>query len=774
MWKSFTNSEIAKSMQETLEKTGESLTKQAQSVAKKSSVPLSDVTSANGTRESVGSSVETPNSGPKSNTEDMGNRIKHGWGNMMEATKKAVTNARVAVEKEQTRLAARLNHPDRPKRRDPSLPLDVDALRDAEVVYITDRILTMSHPAMQSTVDTDITPARKLAAIGQLLHKRHDGRYMVWNLSEVEYDISILEDQVLLFSFPGSPSPPLGLLLKLLISMESWLKADERNVAVVHCLTGKGRTSTVVAALLCWMGEANFRDVRSALDYIGKCKRCSPDELTIPSQRRYVQYFANMLDGVRPSQPPLMLKRIIMSEAPRFAKGPPREGTSAPLDDARDKYDPGELIMGCAPYLQIFKAGQLVFTTAASLHYNQDKDELPFCQVADGAISFHVENVVQGDVLIRCRHLSSQGQRVSMFRAAFHTGYVPPNVMRLTKAQLDGACDDKRFPDDFFLDLIFEACDAEMASKHLSGKADAICSEESNDNDSQNEACERREKGTLAGAGRTQPQISTSGDSQGPTVTASAYDSMLHRDSRFWDVIASRRQQHAQTETDNSGDDDPFWGPTIGRRRKFESEPTKDEESGESGTTSEEVKSSSALPTFSIGGDFDFMQSKQDTDDKVEPVPIKEKEEPKERDELMEALMAIDDETLSPVAEKKTRVLASNENHPGGAVKKDLFNEKIKDEEESPGQNESREKLQQDKEAPSYSIENERKESKETDAIDEAADLLGSADLDLDLGLDEDVDAFLAAAGAGDIDIDDTLDFEDDDLDDLENFLTSK
>ena len=238
---------------------------------------------------------------------------------MLEATKQVVQEAREVVEKEQYRIAARLSDPDRPRRRDPSLPLDVEALRDAEVVYITDRIITLSHPAMQSTVDGSITPARKLAAIGHLLHKRHGGRYMVWNLSEVEYDLSILDDQVLLFSFPGSPSPPLGLLLKLLISMESWLKADERNVAVVHCLTGKGRTSTVVAAFLCWMGEAGFRDVHQALDYIAKCKRCPTNDLTIPSQRRYVQYFANMLDGVRPSQPPLVLKRIIMSEAPRVS-----------------------------------------------------------------------------------------------------------------------------------------------------------------------------------------------------------------------------------------------------------------------------------------------------------------------------------------------------------------------------------------------------------------------------------------------------------------------
>lgn len=302
------SSEIAKSVQESLEKTGDTITKQAQLLAK--TTPASK------------SPHETQNHehGETEQQEQLTDRLKKGWGSMLVATKQVVQEARVVVEKEQHRIAARLSDPDRPRRRDPSLPLDVEALQDAEVVYITDRIMTLSHPAMQSTVDGDITPARKLAAVAHLLHKRHGGRFMIWNLSEVEYDLSIMDDQVLLFSFPGSPSPPLGLLLKLLISMESWLKADERNVAVVHCLTGKGRTSTVVAAFLCWMGEAGFRDVNQALDYIAKCKRCSTEDLTIPSQRRYVQYFANMLDGVRPSQPPLVLKRIILSEAPRVSE----------------------------------------------------------------------------------------------------------------------------------------------------------------------------------------------------------------------------------------------------------------------------------------------------------------------------------------------------------------------------------------------------------------------------------------------------------------------
>jgi hypothetical protein len=185
-----------------------------------------------------------------------------------DATMEAVEATKGAVEASRSNLEHKFLRKGFYKR-DPKLPLDAEALRDAEVVYVTDRIITMSHPASASTTNPAITAERKLAAVGHLLNRRHDGRFLVWNLSEVDYDISVLDDQVLTFSFPGSPSPPLGLLLKLLVSMENWMKADERNVAVVHCLTGKGRTSTVLAAFLCWMGEA------------GKCRR--PTNIFIPA-----------------------------------------------------------------------------------------------------------------------------------------------------------------------------------------------------------------------------------------------------------------------------------------------------------------------------------------------------------------------------------------------------------------------------------------------------------------------------------------------------------
>lgn len=244
--------------------------------------------------------------------------LKSTWTNFAKATQNVTQSAIQNIEREQTKIQARLFQKG-PYKRDLSLPLDTESLRDAEVVYITDRLITMGHPAMQSAVDGDITPDRKLAAVAHLLQKRHGGKFMVWNLSELDYDYSVLDEQVMTFEFPGSPSPPLGLLMKILLSLESWLKADEKNVAVMHCLTGRGRTSTVMSSFLCWMGEAGFVDPNRALEYMAQCKKLDLETLTIPSQRRYVGYFSNMLDGVRPSQPPLVLKRIIMSEAPKVS-----------------------------------------------------------------------------------------------------------------------------------------------------------------------------------------------------------------------------------------------------------------------------------------------------------------------------------------------------------------------------------------------------------------------------------------------------------------------
>lgn len=298
--------------------------------------------------------------------------------------------------------------------------------------------------------------------------------------------------------------------------------------------------------------------------------------------------------------------------------------------------------LGCAPYLQIFKGGTLIHTAAASKSFHQDKDELPFCYSFEKSITFPMETVVQGDILIRCRHLTRKGQRVSMFRAALHTGYVPPKVLRLRKSEIDGACSDKRYADDFFVDLVFEECSADMASKHLLSSPPSV---------EQDGGCEEDHM----------VQLSKDNDDDGASkaaikVTASVYDSMLHRDSRFWDMIAQRRKERSQPstssrETENIGGSvesndktstSPFYGPTIGRRREFLHETVKTVKEGDGiGQKMSVSTHKSEIHAFTIGGELDFTSAKVKSKSSVEEVV---KKEVSAKDDLMDALMAIDDD----------------------------------------------------------------------------------------------------------------------------------
>jgi len=318
---------------------------------------------------------------------------------------------------------------------------------------------------------------------------------MVWNVSEEPYDYSLFSDQVLEYKFPGHPAPPLGLLFKICTAVESWLDADTKNIAVVHCLTGKGRTAALTACILTWIGE--FSSPIEALQYVSDRKCIPVDYLTIPSQRRYVQYFSNMLDGVKPRPEPLLLRRIILHTIPVFG-------------------DSGEDNLGCCPYLQLFKCGRLIGTAAPTVcgdtpssegsnavgNNSAKRMQLKWIKSTEGSISISVDVALQGDILLRFRHADPQGARVSMFRAAFHTGYVPCGVLRLTKAQLDGACSDARFDDEFFIDLIFAPVE-----KALPGTA-------------------------------LQP---TDSGLQVDSTTADKYEITLHKDTRFWDAVAARK-----------------------------------------------------------------------------------------------------------------------------------------------------------------------------------------------------------------------------------------
>ena len=86
---------------------------------------------------------------------------------------------------------------------------------------------------------------------------------------------------------------------------------------------------------------------------------------------------------------------------------------------------------------------------------------------------FPVETYVDGDILVRIRHLASNGDRVSMLRYGFHTGFIQSgdSNVRYSKSELDGACFDERFAEDFIVDMVCGPPSTETSE--LNGEFDA-------------------------------------------------------------------------------------------------------------------------------------------------------------------------------------------------------------------------------------------------------------------------------------------------------------
>ncbi len=421
-------------------------------------------------------------------------------------------------------------------------PTDVSASaqkqgkKDLDLVYITENIIVMAFPSDPRTAK-DPSAGNNIHEVAAYLKRHHEGKFMIWNVSEEAYDTSLFASQVLDYKFPGHPAPPLGLLFKICTSMQSWLDADADNVAVVHCLTGRGRSAALTACVLSWLGE--FSIPSEALEYVAARKQLPIEQLTIPSQRRYVQYFANTLDGVRPRPEPLLLRRIILNSVPVFGALDGREG--------------------CCPYIQLFKGGKLICTVSppttlpaaamssekvvggSSQSRPREKSALQWVSSAEGCVSFHVDCAVQGDILLRCRHAEPSGQRVSMFRAAFHTGYTPNGVLRLSRVQLDG-CDEQHFAADFFMDLVFAPIESAVPTSSKAGAAPTVMGS------------------AVVGAGA--PKASGIGVTGPPSdsglvidaASADRYEAGIHRDVRFWDAIAERKRSASVSRTSRKFD----------------------------------------------------------------------------------------------------------------------------------------------------------------------------------------------------------------------------
>lgn len=155
----------------------------------------------------------------------------------------------------------------------------------------------------------------------KFLDLKHKDHYFIYNLcSERCYDTSKFHNRVRTFAFDDHNPPKIELMQDFCRDVHTWLIADPKNVAVVHCKAGKGRTGTMICCYLLYSGRYATAD--KALRYYGQERTQDRKGVTIPSQVRYVNYYARIIrEGLSYVPISVEIKKIVLEPVPLFAGG---------------------------------------------------------------------------------------------------------------------------------------------------------------------------------------------------------------------------------------------------------------------------------------------------------------------------------------------------------------------------------------------------------------------------------------------------------------------
>ncbi|KAI8085614.1 protein-tyrosine phosphatase-like protein [Thamnidium elegans] len=165
----------------------------------------------------------------------------------------------------------------------------IDKDVNLDLSYITNNIIAMSYPSG----GFESFYRNPYPKVKNFLDSRHAGHYKVYNLRrEKQYDLNRFENAAN-YPFEDHQAPPFDTLIEFCQDASEWLQNNENNVVAIHCKAGKGRTGTVIAALLLNLGMADNAD--TAMEIYGKERTDNSKGVTIPSQRRYVEYYHYML-----------------------------------------------------------------------------------------------------------------------------------------------------------------------------------------------------------------------------------------------------------------------------------------------------------------------------------------------------------------------------------------------------------------------------------------------------------------------------------------------
>jgi phosphatidylinositol-3,4,5-trisphosphate 3-phosphatase/dual-specificity protein phosphatase PTEN len=138
----------------------------------------------------------------------------------------------------------------------------------------------------------------QIETVSKYLKEKHPNSYRVYNLcnDESNYDMGFFENRVEHIPMEDHNPPSFRQILQFCSSMKQWLDSSEKNVSAVHCKAGKGRTGTMISCYIIFQSDLTTNvDPFQAMLIFSQARTKDSRGVTIPSQKRYCEYYADFV-----------------------------------------------------------------------------------------------------------------------------------------------------------------------------------------------------------------------------------------------------------------------------------------------------------------------------------------------------------------------------------------------------------------------------------------------------------------------------------------------